>query len=129
MPRERVVVRAGVMDRGRTVRDESLIQLGVGVAEALPFVGAVNIQCRIVAGRPVVFEINPRFSGGIPLTIAAGADFPSYLVELALGRRITPCIGRFRSDLWMTSYESAIFAGTSELATGRVPPAVIGDVA
>ena len=25
---------------------------------------------------PVVFEINPRFSGGIPLTIAAGADFP-----------------------------------------------------
>ena len=32
------------------------------------------------AGRSV-FEINPRFSGGIPLTIAAGADFPRMLVR------------------------------------------------
>jgi carbamoyl-phosphate synthase large subunit len=129
VPRERVVVRSGVMDRGRTVRDQSLIQLGESVARILPFTGAANIQCRVVNGQPVVFEINPRFSGGIPLTIAAGADFPTYLVELALGRKVSPRIGRFRADLWMTSYENAIFVGATDLATGRVPPAVIGDVA
>ena len=57
----------------------------------------------------MVFEINPRFSGGIPLTIAAGADFPRMLAELALGRRVAPSIGRFRENVWITNYETGIF--------------------
>ena len=75
VPRERVVIRAGVIDRGRTVNDPRLIALAEACAEVLPFAGAVNIQCRMVDGRPVVFEINPRFSGGIPLTIAPAPTF------------------------------------------------------
>jgi carbamoyl-phosphate synthase large subunit len=129
VPRERVVVRAGVIDRGRTVHDRKLIELGESVARALPFVGATNIQCRVVNGEPVVFEINPRFSGGIPLTIAAGADFPRYLVELTLGRAVPSRIGRFRDNLWMTNYEASIFVDAEELSTGRRPTLVIGDVA
>ena len=129
VPRERVVVRAGVTDRGRTVHDRTLIDLAKSVTQALPFAGAVNIQCRVVNGEPVVFEINPRFSGGIPLTIAAGADFPRYLVDLALGRSVPPRIGRFQDGLWMTSYEASIFVDAEELATGRKPPVLIGDVA
>ncbi len=38
----------------------------------------------------MIFEINPRFSGGIPLTIAAGADFPRMLVQAARGREVSP---------------------------------------
>lgn len=129
VPRERVVVRAGVIDRGRTVHDRKLLELGKAVAQVLPFVGAVNIQCRVVNGEPVVFEINPRFSGGIPLTIAAGADFPKYLVELAVGRAVPARIGRFRDNFWMTSYEASIFVDDEELATGRKPPVMMGDVA
>lgn len=113
VPRERVVVRAGVVDRGRTVREESLIDLGIACARALPFVGPANIQCRVVDGRPVVFEINPRFSGGIPLTIAAGADFPRALVDLARGSTVAPFIGHFRDGLWMTNYESSVFMSAS----------------
>jgi carbamoyl-phosphate synthase large subunit len=109
VPRERVVIRAGVVDRGRTVNDLALIQLGLSCARAMRFTGAVNIQCRVVDRTPVVFEINPRFSGGIPLTIAAGADFPRLLVELAVGRHVPSAVGRFRDALWMTSYESAVF--------------------
>jgi carbamoyl-phosphate synthase large subunit len=109
VPRERVVIRAGVIDRGRTSNDPSLMALALAVAEALPFAGAINIQCRIARGKPVVFEINPRFSGGIPLTIAAGADFPGMLVDLAHGRTVTPSIGAFQPDFWMTSYEASVF--------------------
>jgi carbamoyl-phosphate synthase large subunit len=109
VPRERVVIRAGVMDRGRTVRDKALIRLAEACAAALPFHGPVNIQCRYLRGVATVFEINPRFSGGIPLTIAAGADFPRMLVDRALGRPVAPRIGRFTAGLWMTSYESSIF--------------------
>lgn len=109
VPRERVLIRAGVVDRGRTVHDPALIALAVACADAVPFVGAVNIQCRVVDGRPVIFEINPRFSGGIPLTIMAGADFPRMLVQLARGRRVASSIGRFQDGLWMTSYETSVF--------------------
>jgi carbamoyl-phosphate synthase large subunit len=129
VPRERVVVRSGVTDRGRTVRDSSLIDLAREVADILPFSGAANIQCRIVGGVPTVFEINPRFSGGIPLTIAAGADFPAYLVDLALGRKVVPRIGRFSDDMWMTSYESSVFVAAGDIEEGRMPPLSIGDAA
>jgi carbamoyl-phosphate synthase large subunit len=109
VPRERLLIRAGVSDRGRTVADPALLRLATDCAAALEFVGPINIQCRVVGGTPVVFEINPRFSGGIPLTIAAGADFPRMLVELARGQKVAPSIGRFTTDLWMTNYEEAIF--------------------
>jgi len=129
VPRERVVVRAGVIDRGRTVHDRKLIELAKAISQAMSFSGALNIQCRVVNGEPTVFEINPRFSGGIPLTIAAGADFPRYLVDLALGRAVPARIGRFRDQLWMTSYETSIFVDAEELTTGRTPPVAIGVVA
>jgi carbamoyl-phosphate synthase large subunit len=119
VPRERVVVRAGVSDRGRTVGDPALVRLALHCAAAIDFVGAVNIQCRMVDGQPVVFEINPRFSGGIPLTIAAGADFPRMLVDLVRGREVATMIGRFQADLWMTNYEEAMYL---DQETAVAPP-------
>ncbi|MEZ5316959.1 MAG: ATP-grasp domain-containing protein [Vicinamibacterales bacterium] len=119
VPRERVVVRAGVVDRARTVRDPRLIELGLACANAMAFVGAVNIQCRIVGGTPVVFEINPRFSGGIPLTIAAGADFPRVIVDLARDRPVAPFVGHFLDGLWMTNYESSVFVSASAVSFSR----------
>lgn len=124
VPRRRDVIRAGVIDRGCTVNNPALIALAKSCAEALSFVGAINIQCRIVNGRPIVFEINPRFSGGIPLTIESGADFPRMLVDLAAGRSVEPAIGHFRDQLWMTNYEASVF-----LTDGEVDLPAYGEVA
>jgi carbamoyl-phosphate synthase large subunit len=46
-------------------------------------------------GRISIIEINPRFSGGIPLTIAAGGDFPTWLIQMAQGIDVQPRIGCF----------------------------------
>ena len=116
VPRERVVIRSGVIDRGRTVKSRPLTELAERVCDALLFTGALNIQCRMRGGEAAVFEINPRFSGGIDLTIAAGADFPGLLVQMALGRRLMPRIGEFRDDLWICKYETAIFVQGSSHA-------------
>ena len=109
VPRERVVIRAGVIDRGRTVADDDLIALAVATARQLRFHGAINIQCRRARGVPTIFEINARFAGGIPLAIAAGADFPRWLIQLARGEALSPRIGQFTPDLWMTNYDTGIF--------------------
>jgi carbamoyl-phosphate synthase large subunit len=131
VPRERVVIRAGVIDRGRTVKEPALLAIAEACAAALPCAGAVNIQCRVVDGRPIVFEINPRFSGGIPLTIEAGADFPAMLVRLAAGQRVKPAIGRFRDNLWMTNYETSVFLDGGRVALERHDDraVVVGEVA
>lgn len=115
VPRERVVIRAGVIDRGRTVADPALLDLARSTCEAIHFSGPVNLQCRMRGRQPVIFEINPRFSGGIPLTIQAGADFPQMLIRLALGRRVEPEIGAFRDGLWMTSFESSFFLESHDI--------------
>ena len=120
VPRERAVIRAGVIDRGRTVNLPSLISLARQVCATLPFAGPINIQCRMRGETPVVFEINPRFSGGIPLTIAAGADFPAMLVRMAAGRAVEPSIGTFRENLWMTSYESSVFLESADAGLREV---------
>jgi carbamoyl-phosphate synthase large subunit len=115
VPRERVVIRAGVIDRGRTVKWPALIELAQQTCNAMRFMGALNIQCRLREGWPAIFEINPRFSGGIPLTIAAGADFPKLLIKMALGVDVQPAIGDFKEGTWMTSYETSFFLDESSL--------------
>jgi carbamoyl-phosphate synthase large subunit len=131
VPRERVVIRSGVIDRGRTVKSPVLIGLAERVCAAMPFVGPLNIQCRMRGDTPAVFEINPRFSGGIPLTIAAGADIPTMLIQLARGVAVAPQVGAFQDDLWISKYESAVFLPSSDLQLARPArvPVSIGEVA
>jgi carbamoyl-phosphate synthase large subunit len=112
VPRERLLVRSGVSDRGRTVMHGGLIDLAVRTAEALELRGPANIQVKLPTAAnadAVIFEVNPRFSGGIPLTIAAGADFPGWLIEMCRGRTPEPRIGEFTDGLLMACYEEALF--------------------
>jgi carbamoyl-phosphate synthase large subunit len=109
VPRERLVVRSGVTDRGQTWANSQMIELGARTAEALEIRGPANIQVKWHQEKATIFEVNPRFSGGIPLTIAAGADFPSWLIEMRCGRRVKPCLGKFVDGLVMVCYETAIF--------------------
>jgi len=113
VPRERMVVRSGVTDRGRTLNHPEMIRLAIRTAEALEIRGAANIQGKLRDDTATLFEVNPRFSGGIPLTIAAGADFPGWLIEMCGGRNPKPAIGRFTDGLIMACYESAIFLNDS----------------
>ena len=100
------------------------MSLAQACVAAAPFIGAINIQCRMLGKQPAIFEINPRFSGGIPLTIAVGADFPGMLVDLASGMTLAPAIGAFREGLWMTSYESSMFLHDSRVSLPAYPTRV-----
>lgn len=109
VPRERMIIRAGVCDRGRTVHDDNLIKLSSAICEKLGVIGPVNLQCKVDNGTPCFFEVNPRFSGAIQLTVAAGADFFSMIIQDAIGRKPRPDIGNFQDGLLMLSYEESIF--------------------
>ncbi len=109
VPRERMVIRSGVSDRGQTLNHPAMISLAIRTAKALDIRGPANIQVKLDNEKVTIFEVNPRFSGGIPLTIAAGADFPAWLIEMCCGRRVRPSVGRFTDGLVMACYEASIF--------------------
>jgi carbamoyl-phosphate synthase large subunit len=89
VPRTRARVDSGVSIAGRTLHDEALQSTAGQVASAIRLVGVANVQLRYdVNGVPALLEVNPRFPGALPLTIAAGADLPSLALDLALGRDI-----------------------------------------
>jgi carbamoyl-phosphate synthase large subunit len=57
----------------------------------------------------VFIEINPRFGGGFPLSCEAGADYPRWLLEWALGLPSTACADGWRPDVAMLRYDDAVF--------------------
>ena len=59
------------------------------LAEVLRAKGPLNIQCRFVNGKVVVFEINPRFSGTTSLRAMVGFNEPDTLIRRhVLGQEI-----------------------------------------
>jgi len=120
VPRERLVIRAGVSDRGITRKHSEVMAFAREVTEKLEVIGPANIQCKWDGHDVSLIEVNPRFSGGIPLTIAAGADFPAWLVQLKAGIHIPQQLGKFQDGLAMMSFEESIFATESELKTRQL---------
>jgi carbamoyl-phosphate synthase large subunit len=115
VPRERLVIRAGVSDKGVTRKNAAVMEFAQNVAEKLQIVGAANIQCKWNGTSVSLVEVNPRFSGGIPLTIASGADFASWLVQMTGGVEVRSQIGKFQDGLAMMSFEESIFAKEADL--------------
>jgi carbamoyl-phosphate synthase large subunit len=123
VPRERLVIRAGVSDRGVTRRNRVVMDFACHVAESMHLCGPSNIQCKWDGSEVGLIEVNPRFSGGIPLTIEAGADIPAWLVQMRAGRTVSPRIGQFQADLTMMSFEDSVFARSEQLRpVGRRAP-------
>ena len=111
VPRQRLSIRAGEVEKGLTVNDTELIEAGVRIGENLEGLwGVINAQCRRPPGdKARFFEINPRFGGGAPLAIAAGADLPRYVLEETLNLPISAKLGAFKSNLLMLRYDEAVF--------------------
>jgi len=79
------------ISQGRVGHFEEVCRQCEEIALAIGARGPLNIQCRLVEGRVVVFEINPRFSGTTSLRAMAGYNEPDILVRRhVLGEVIAP---------------------------------------
>jgi len=108
VPRQRLQTKAGISYKGRTCHDERLIEWGRHITEALDIRGPTNIQCMVRGDDIRYFEVNPRFSGSLPLTIAAGVNAPLWVLRLVLDERSPESLLPFQ-DMLMTRYWSEVF--------------------
>lgn len=111
VPRRRLEVRSGEVSKAVVVKDDKLMRTGVQVAKALGDCrGVVTVQCIVnPAGRIRVIEMNPRFGGGVPLAIQAGADFPRWILAEFMGRKVSIRGDAFRDDVAMLRFDDAVF--------------------
>ena len=119
VPRERIETRAGETSKGMTVRDTRLIEWGKRITEALGAIGPVTIQCFVTDSEVKFTEINPRFGGGLPLSLAAGANYPLLLIKMALGKESGGSIDEFEEGLIMLRYDDATFIRHGEILAGE----------
>jgi carbamoyl-phosphate synthase large subunit len=111
VPRKRLEVRNGEVSKAIIVKDRALMDVGRRVAEMLGECrGVVTVQCMVTEDRKIrVIEINPRFGGGAPLAIHAGADFPKWILSELTGN--TPHIDPtgFEADVAMLRFDDSVF--------------------
>ncbi|MEM7091791.1 MAG: ATP-grasp domain-containing protein [Actinomycetota bacterium] len=94
VPRVRLKVDSGVSVAGRTLADPDAVALARYVAEAVGLRGPANVQCkRARDGRLALLEVNPRFPGSLPLTIASGFDIPRLALQDVRGEQLEPLDG------------------------------------
>jgi len=119
VPRERIEVRAGEINKGRTVKDEKIIENTKNIIEKLRAIGPITIQCFVKNNEIKFTEINPRFGGGYPLSFAAGANYPELLIRMVLREKITTKLGKFEENLIMLRWEDAIFIKEENMKDDR----------
>jgi carbamoyl-phosphate synthase large subunit len=118
VPRERIEVRSGEVSKSKTVKRMDIVDATLNLCnklklaslkEEISLVGPLTIQCIINKNNEIKFiEINPRFGGGVPLSIEAGINYGKYFKEMVEGRKIKAQIGEFR-EITMLRYDEAIF--------------------
>jgi len=123
VPRQRIEVRGGEVAKARTVRHEEIIRQSLKLVKALKgCLGVVTLQCFLTRGEEIKFiEVNPRFGGGVPLSIRAGADFPRWIIEEHLGRKPSVDPAAWKSDLVMLRYDTAVFRPWGEVSHEESP--------
>lgn len=83
VPRERLEVRGGEVSKGITRFDAAYDYLVTRLCNLKNAVGCITVQIFFnpLSGSIKGLEVNPRFGGGYPLSYAAGANYPEWLIQ------------------------------------------------
>lgn len=108
--RQRIEVRWGEVAKGVTIYDPAITAACVKIAQALPAIGPITVQCMMKDGAPYFTEINARLGGGVPLGVAAGVDSPRWLLARTAGIPVDiPPLGTYQTGLYLTRFDDSFF--------------------
>lgn len=87
VPRKRLDVSDGEVIKSVTVRDQVMNKMSKKIISCAGLRGPITIQFirENESGKTFIMEVNPRFAGGVILSIAAGADIPEMILHEYLG--------------------------------------------
>jgi carbamoyl-phosphate synthase large subunit len=99
------------VSKSQVIKNSRIMAKAVTLVEKLGAgPGVITLQLFLTGDNKVTFiEINPRFGGGVPLSIKAGANFPKWILQELSGQkpRIRP--DAFKDNLIMLRYDSEVW--------------------
>lgn len=110
VPRRRIEVRGGEISKGRTEKGWFYHVLCDKIKYMKGAVGCITFQFFIGKQEEelIGIEINPRFGGGYPLSYAAGANYPGYLIREYILHQEVKFSDEWVSDRVMLRYDAEI---------------------
>jgi carbamoyl-phosphate synthase large subunit len=111
VPRKRIEVRTGEVSKAQIVKNTNIMSQAASLAEKLGAgPGVITLQLFLTdSGKIKFIEINPRFGGGAPLSIKAGANFPKWILQELSGKKQNIRFDGFKDDLIMLRYDSEVW--------------------
>lgn len=111
VPRARLKIDSGIAVTGVTLHDDRLDAAARRVAATIGITYVANLQFREDAhGVPRLMDVNARFPGTMPLTVASGVNMPRLALDLAVGRSLSSGVATFRDvgmvRVWREHYVS-----------------------
>lgn len=110
--RWRVATKSGISTKGETFTNELVTEQVKNTLQAVGLTGPACVQGFVTSsGNVIIIEVNPRFSGGLPLTLMSGADTVGEYVRRIRGvpfnlENLTPRPGVRMSRYFNASYSS-----------------------
>ncbi len=112
VPRWRQETRGGISTRGVTFSDAAVEAVVAATLRAVDLVGPANVQGFVGEdGETHITEVNPRFSGGLPLSLAAGADLVGQYLRGVRGLALETDKLAFRPGVRMMRRFVEVFEG------------------
>ncbi|MDH4238690.1 MAG: ATP-grasp domain-containing protein [Phycisphaerae bacterium] len=111
VPRKRIEVRTGEVSKAQVVKHSEVMDQSARLVETLGAgPGVITIQLFLIRDNSVKFiEINPRFGGGAPLSIKAGANFPKWILHELLVKKTNIRFDCFKDNLIMLRYDDEVW--------------------
>jgi carbamoyl-phosphate synthase large subunit len=115
VPRERIEVRAGEVSKGATRRNQVYEYLLDKLRSLVGAKGCITVQVFFnpETGAVKGLEINPRFGGGYPLTLSAGANYPEWLIREYLLDENIVFTDMWEPNLLMLRYDAKVIVSDS----------------
>ena len=82
------------------------------VIEVLKPIGHITLQCMKTKRGIEFIEINPRFGGGAPISIKAGANSPQNLYKLLMGETLE-YDENYEDNLFASRHDDAVFINSN----------------
>lgn len=108
VPRLRITTRAGEISKGLIVKDREIIDDILKMIKILKPKGHITIQCMKTNEGIKYIEINPRFGGGAPMSIVAGANSCKSLIKILSGEKLI-YTEEYKDNFKVLRYDSAVF--------------------
>ena len=102
--KEKIVMRAGETDKGRSFKDPKLFELITKFIGESGFRGQIDIDTFDQNGTYYISEVNPRFGGGYPHAYECGVDHMTLIRNNLEGRENPVHIGDYEEGLIMMKY-------------------------